>query len=49
LTGGGGKSAHEIVGDQQALINDVMGGDYGDEYGEEGGFKREDEAEFDFM
>ena len=24
-------------------------GDYGDEYGEEGGFKREDEAEFDFM
>jgi len=40
-----------------AMINDVMGtnaveddgyGDYGD-YGDEVGFKRENEAEFDFM
>ena len=33
-----------------AMINDVMGGDYGDEYGDEGtGFKREEEADYDFM
>lgn len=35
-----------------AMVNDVMGGGYGDEddYGEEtAGFKRENEAEVDFM
>lgn len=47
MTGGGGKSAYETT--NTAMINDVMGGDYGDEYGEEGVFKREEEAEFDFM
>jgi len=32
-----------------AMISDVMGNeDYGD-YGDEGGFKREEEADYDFM
>lgn len=32
------------------MINDVMGADYGDEYGEEKpAFKKEEEAEIDFM
>lgn len=48
MTGGGGKSNYE-TNNNTAMINDVMGGDYGDEYGEEGAFKREEEAEFDFM
>ena len=30
------------------MINDIMGGDYGDE-AEGTGFQREEEAEYDFM
>jgi hypothetical protein len=37
------------MNNNNAMINDVMGADYGDEYGNEEGFKREEEAEYDFM
>ena len=51
LKGAGGKNYER--NNNTAMINDVMGGaeygDYGD-YGDEGGhFKREEEAEIDFM
>lgn len=54
LKSGGGKGYE--FNNNPAMINDVMGGagnadevdDYGD-YGEEGAFKRENEAEYDFM
>jgi hypothetical protein len=48
LKGGGGKASYEM-NNNNAMINDVMGADYGDEYGNEEGFKREEEAEYDFM
>ena len=47
LKGGGGKGFDR--NNNAAMINDVLGNDeYGD-YGEEGGFKREEEADYDFM
>lgn len=51
LQGGGAKGYDRNGG--QALVNDVMGGagnddDYGD-YGNETGFQREGEGEYDFM
>ena len=51
LKGAGGKNYER--NNNNAMINDVMGaqdyGDYGD-YGDEGAaFKREEEADFDFM
>ena len=48
LKGGGGKGYDR--GANAALINDVMGADGDEDYGNEGAnFKREEEAEFDFM
>lgn len=51
LKGGGGKGYE--FNNNAGMVQDVMGGptnddDYGD-YGDEQGFKREGEAEFDFM
>lgn len=52
LKGGGGKGYE--FNNNAGMVNDVMGGpandddDYGD-YGDEQGFRREGEAEFDFM
>lgn len=49
LKGGGGKGYDR--NNNSAMINDVMGAEddeYGD-YGDEGGFKREEEGEIDFM
>lgn len=49
LRGGGAKGYDN--NNNAAMIADVMGGTTGDqdEYGNEAGFKREEEAEFDFM
>lgn len=46
---GGGAKGYEF-NNNQAMVADVMGdaGDYGD-YGDEAGFKREEEADYDFM
>ena len=48
---GGGAKGYEM-NNNAAMVNDVMGAgegdDYGD-YGEEGGFTREQEAAYDFM
>jgi hypothetical protein len=46
----GGDSKGYDRNNNPAMIGDIMGGD-ADDYGEEvsGGFKREEEAEFDFM
>lgn len=48
LKGGAGKAYER--NNNQAMIQDVMGNDdeYGD-YGDESGFKREQEADYDFM
>jgi hypothetical protein len=49
IKGGGGKGYE--LNNNAAMISDVMGGDpddYGD-YGDEAGFKREQEAAYDFM
>lgn len=52
IAGGGGKGGDLTRNNNVAMINDVMGydnneyGDYGDEAG---AFKREEEAEYDFM
>ena len=47
VKGGGGKGYE--LNNNVAMISDVMGDDYGD-YGDEGeGFKREQEAAYDFM
>jgi len=51
IVGGSGKGADDLTrNNNAAMINDVMGigDDYGD-YGDEGGFKREEEGEYDFM
>jgi hypothetical protein len=49
LKGGGGKGYDR--NNNPAMINDVIGnaGDEYGEYGEETGFKREEEGDFDFM
>lgn len=47
LKGGGGKGYDR--NNNAAMINDVMGGDDEDDYGQESGFRREEEAEYDFM
>lgn len=49
IAGGGGKGGDDLTSNA-AMINDVMGigGEYGD-YGDEAGFAREAEAEYDFM
>ena len=52
LKGGGGKGYE--YNNNPGMVNDVMGGaavgddDYGD-YGDEQGFRREGEADYDFM
>ena len=48
VKGGGGKGYE--MNNNAAMISDVMGAedDYGD-YGDEGGFRREEEADYDFM
>ena len=52
IAGGGGKGGDLTRNNNVAMINDVMGydnNDYGD-YGDEAGtFKREEEADYDFM
>jgi hypothetical protein len=47
LKGGGGKGYDR--NNNAAMINDVMGADEFGDYGEEGGFTREQEADYDFM
>jgi len=51
LKGGGGKGYE--YNNNPAMINDVMGANNDDEYGdygnEEGVFRREDEADYDFI
>lgn len=53
MKGGGAKGYDR--NNNPAMINDVMGNDYGDEYGDygdygdEGGFTKEKEAGYDFM
>jgi len=48
LKGGGGKG-YDAKGTNQAMINDVMGDEYDEEDDEKPGFKRAEEAEYDFM
>jgi len=50
---GGGAKGQDIYerNNNNAMVNDVIGDDYGD-YGEEeavGGFKRENEKDYDFI
>ena len=49
LKGGGGKGYE--MNNNPAMINDVLGGGYGDEddYGDEKAFQKENEGEYDFM
>ena len=47
LKGGGGKGYDR--NNNNAMINDVMGAEENEDYGNETEFKKEQEAEYDFM